>query len=70
MYQDKDAWVFVLVLFVISRLFFFGVGAAAAALLPHMPADNGDHRNPGNLFELWTLWDGEWYIEIDVVGYR
>jgi hypothetical protein len=69
-YQDKDAWVFVLVVFVISRLFFFGVGAAADALLPRMPAEVSDHREPVGFFELWARWDGGWYMEIASHGYR
>src|SRR5215212_4854937 len=70
-YLDKDAWVFLLGVFVISRLFFFGVGTAAAALLPQMPADLSDHhRIPVDFFELWARWDGGWYMEIASHGYR
>src|SRR5215217_3518501 len=70
-YLDKDAWVFLLGVFVISRLFFFGVGTAAAALLPQMPADLSDHhRIPVDFFELWARWDGGWYMEIASNGYR
>jgi hypothetical protein len=65
-YQDENAWSFLLTVFVLSRLFFFGVGAVATALLPHIPAtaESGDHQNPEGFFEMWARWDGGWFSRI------
>ena len=69
--NDENAWSFLLVVFAISRLFFFGVGIAAMALLPPMPLDKrGDEgANPVGFLEPWASWDGVWYSLIATEGY-
>ncbi len=64
----RPAWVFVLVVFFLSRLLFLGAGALAAASLPQAdPA--GDPLGPGGFLGYWAHWDGAWYAEIATEGY-
>lgn len=57
-----------LAVFAASRIFFLGVGALAAALLPQAePA--GTLLEPGGLLGYWAHWDGAWYSEIATEGY-
>jgi hypothetical protein len=68
--NDENAWSFLLVVFAISRLFFFGVGIAATALLPPMAlGKRGDNANPVGFLEPWANWDGVWYSLIATEGY-
>jgi hypothetical protein len=55
-------------IFVFSRLFFFGVGIAAAALLPVVVNKEGQELARGFL-DLWSRWDGEYYLFIATEGY-
>jgi hypothetical protein len=50
-------------------LFFLGVGAVAAALLPWAePA--GEPQEPPGFLNYWAHWDGAWYTEIATEGYE
>ena len=64
----SGAWPFVLVVFGLSRLLFFGVGALAAALLPRVGPARGPRWLAGPL-GYWANWDGAWYAEIAADGY-
>jgi len=64
----NSGWTFVPTIFVISRLFFFGVGIAAAALLPTVTTPG--HPPPAlGFLDLWSRWDGGDYLAIASVGY-
>src|SRR5215218_5481534 len=64
----NSGWTFVPTIFVISRLFFFGVGIAAAALLPTVTPPG--HPPPAlGFLDLWSRWDGGDYLAIASVGY-
>lgn len=63
-----EAWAFVLLIFVSSRLLFMAAGALAAAYLPGAdPA--GDPLEPPGFLSYWAHWDGAWYSEIATQGY-
>lgn len=64
-----SAWTFVLSVFVLSRVFFLGVGAAAAALLPWAEPGGYTLDIPGPL-AYWAHWDGVWYWAIATEGYE
>ncbi|MDX5894814.1 glycosyltransferase family 39 protein [Rubrobacter radiotolerans] len=54
--------------FLLSRAFFFVVGAVAVAALPQAePA--GDPLNPEGFLGYWANWDGAWYALISTEGY-
>src|SRR4028118_814088 len=64
----RSAWIFVFVVFFLSRLLFVGAGALAAASLPQAdPA--GDPLEPSGFLGYWAHWDGAWYAEIATEGY-
>src|SRR4028118_1098448 len=64
----RSAWIFVFVVFFLSRLLFVGAGALAAASLPQAdPA--GDPLGPAGFLGYWANWDGAWYAEIATGGY-
>ena len=64
----RSAWVFVFVVFSLSRLLFLGAGVLATASLPQAdPA--GDPLGPGGFLGHWAHWDGAWYAEIATEGY-
>lgn len=67
----KSGWTFILTIFVLSRLFFFGVGIAAAALVPPANDPRGlpYEISPVGFFERWGLWDGGFYLTIAGGGY-
>src|SRR5215211_5825640 len=64
----NSGWAFILMIFVLSRLFFFGVGIAAAALLPVVVNTEGQELARGFL-DLWSRWDGGHYLFIATEGY-
>ena len=66
--RGGSAWPFVLAVFALSRTFFLGVGAAAAALLPWAQSAGLPIDLPGPL-GYWGHWDGAWYSEIATEGY-
>ena len=55
-------------IFVLSRLFFFGVGIGAGALLPVVVNKEGQEIARGFLY-LWARWDGGQYLAIATEGY-
>jgi hypothetical protein len=57
-------WAFVLTIFVLSRLFFFGVGIAAVALLPVV-----DTEPLLSFPDYWARFDGAFYLAIAGEGY-
>jgi len=63
----NSGWKFILTTFVLSRLFFFGVGIVAAAFLPWVEV----YKVPEALdfLEPWTHWDGQVYLAIAGEGY-
>jgi hypothetical protein len=64
----REAWTFVLVAFVLSRLLFLCAGSIAAADLP--PAyPGGDPLEPPGPLGYWAHWDGAWYSQIATAGY-
>src|SRR5215218_1630384 len=64
----NSGWTFVPTIFVISRLFFFGVGIAAAALLPTVTPPG--HPPPAlGFLDLWSRWDAGDYLAIASIGY-
>jgi hypothetical protein len=66
--STREAWVFVLISFVLSRLLFMGAGSLAAAHLPWAePA--GFPLEPPGILNYWAHWDGAWYSEIATGGY-
>jgi hypothetical protein len=66
--SPRETWAFVLAVFGLSRLFFLGVGAIAAAYLPQAePA--GNPLEPPGFLSYWAHWDGAWYSEIATEGY-
>src|SRR5919112_5491403 len=66
----NSGWTFVLTTFVLSRLFFFGVGTAAAALLPVLNPPGQAPQGLGFL-DLWSRWDGSvFYLQIASEGYN
>ncbi len=65
---EASPWPFVLSVFVVSRVFFLGVGALAAEFLPWAePA--GDPLEPPGFLSYWAHWDGAWFAEIATQGY-
>ncbi len=67
--RHKSAWPFVLAVFAFSRLLFLGMGAAAAATLPWAKPFPPEVVPPGFL-DYWAHWDGAWYSDIAMHGYR
>src|SRR5215218_4376085 len=70
----NSGWNFILTTFVLSRLFFFGVGFVAAAFLPWVVPWEERSIAPDPALEgfwgLWTHWDGLIYIAIAAQGYE
>src|SRR5215217_607856 len=66
--MGNSCWKFILTTFVLSRLFFFGVGIVAAAFLPWL---EGQGKVPEALdfLEPWTHWDGKIYLDLATHGY-
>jgi Mannosyltransferase (PIG-V) len=69
-------WTFVLAVFVLSRLLFLGVGVWATVTLPYAETASYSIRQtsernttPGFL-DYWAHWDGGWYANIAIEGYR
>jgi hypothetical protein len=65
----SSAWPFVLAVFALSRLLFLGTGAVAAATLPWARPFPPAVVPPGFL-DYWAHWDGAWYSDIAMHGYR
>src|SRR5215217_3189120 len=66
----NSGWKFILTTFVLSRLFFFGVGIVAAAFLPWvLPWERPKAPQASDLLGLWTHWDGLIYLDIALNGY-
>jgi hypothetical protein len=68
----NSGWTFVLTIFVLSRLFFFGVGIAAVTYLPpgKPPFFEGGKEVPARGFlDSWANFDGGWYLGIASSGY-
>jgi hypothetical protein len=64
----SQAWAYVLVVLISSRLLFMGAGALAVTRLPGAdPA--GDPLEPAGFLNYWAHWDGAWYSEIATHGY-
>ncbi len=67
---NTSAWPFVLAAFALSRLFFLGAGAVAAATLPWTWArPDGHPPDPQGILAYWAHWDGGWYSLIATEGY-
>jgi mannosyltransferase PIG-V len=66
--RGTSAWLFVLAIFVLSRLLFLGVGAFAAAMFP-WAEPGGDVMEPPGFLNYWAHWDGAWYSAIVTDGY-
>jgi hypothetical protein len=66
--RHTSAWPFVLAVFAFSRLLFLGTGAVAAATLPW--AEPIPVVVPPGFLSYWAHWDGAWYLEIAMHGYR
>jgi hypothetical protein len=67
--RHTSAWPFVLAVFAFSRLLFLGTGAAAATMLPWAEPYPSAVVQPGFL-DYWAHWDGAWYSDIAIHGYR
>jgi hypothetical protein len=67
--RHTSAWPFVLAVFAFSRLLFLGTGAVAAATLPWAKPIPPAVVPPGFL-DYWAHWDGAWYSDIAMHGYR
>src|SRR5215207_9756168 len=65
---SASAWTFVLVVFVLSRVLFLGVGAVAAYVLPSGEAGQ-QPLDPSGLLSYWAHFDGSLYVEIATEGY-
>lgn len=65
---SRDGLSFVLWVFVLSRVFFLGVGALAHSMLPQARPGGSPLQPPGFL-NYWAHWDGAWYSEIATRGY-
>src|SRR5215218_2127779 len=66
----NSGWKFILTTFVLSRLFFFGVGIVVAAFLPWvLPWERPKAPQASDLLGLWTHWDGLIYLDIALNGY-
>jgi hypothetical protein len=66
--STREAWVFVVAVFALSRLLFMGAGSLAATHLP-WAAPAGDPLEPPGSLNFWAHWDGAWYSEIATEGY-
>src|SRR5215213_2969952 len=64
----NSGWNFILTTFVLSRLFFFGVGIFAASFLPWVEGPTAPEALGGFLGP-WTRWDGVFYLAIADEGY-
>ena len=67
--RHTSAWPFVLAAFAFSRLLFLGTGAVAAATLPWAKPFSPAVVPPG-FIDYWAHWDGAWYSDIAMHGYR
>jgi hypothetical protein len=67
--RHTSAWPFVLAVFAFSRLLFLATGAVAAAILPWAKPFPPAVGPPGFL-DYWAHWDGAWYSDIAMHGYR
>ena len=67
--RHTSAWPFVLAVFAFSRLLFLGTGAVAAATLPWAKPFPPEVVPPGFL-DYCAHWDGAWYSDIAMHGYR
>src|SRR5215212_7069492 len=65
----NSGWKFILTTFVLSRLFFFGVGIVAAAFLSWM-GDAKAQEALGDFWGPWTHWDGQIYLSLAAAGYE
>src|SRR5215212_10028410 len=65
--MGNSCWKFILTTFVLSRLFFFGVGIVAAGSLPWVPVHTAPEA-PDFLVP-WSRWDGVYYLYIADEGY-
>jgi hypothetical protein len=66
--RARRTWVFVLAVFVTSRVFFFAVGAIGHAYVS-FAVPGGAPREPRGFLDYWAHWDGGWYAAIARDGY-
>ena len=68
----NSCWKFILTTFVLSRLFFFGVGIVAAAFLPRvLPwVEGAEAPQVLGFWDPWTHWDGVIYLDLAAHGYE
>src|SRR5215212_10884586 len=64
----NSGWNFILTTFVLSRLFFFGVGFVAAAFLPWV--EGAEAPQVLGFWDPWTHWDGVIYLDLAAHGYE
>jgi hypothetical protein len=65
----NSAWTFVLTIFVLSRLFFFGAGFVAVTHMPPLFGVGKEVPAPG-FWDPWASMDGGWYLGIASSGYE
>src|SRR5215207_9017351 len=65
----NSAWTFVLTIFVLSRLFFFGAGFVAVTHMPPLFGAGKEVPAPG-FWDPWASMDGGAYLEIASSGYE
>lgn len=65
-----STWPFIFAVFVLSRIFFLGVGMLATTILPWaQPAHGAPLDLPAPPLDYWAHWDGVWYWQIAYGGY-
>ena len=66
----NSGWAFILIIFVLSRVFFFAVGISAAALLPLVVNEGGQEVPARSFLDSWSRWDAGFYLAIASEGYN
>ena len=67
--KGKEGLVFVLLVYVASRLFYLVAGALLAAVVPVGGFQRTTHDVPFGSMNLWSHWDGEHYVALAASGY-